>query len=149
MAKRIGNALVWRISWMGSARENSGLLRASASVPVRVPLHIVRRYFVHNSRNGRKVRGNVMFETVFTNVTQQFLHARNLDHSGAAEGLQRIISEPAFAHVAANHAVLVISGKARETHRRGLHLTHARSEGVILPHRAGDDLLIIHAHLLE
>src|ERR1700691_2238351 len=96
------------IFWMRRAQENGGLLSGSASVPVRVPLHIVRRCFVHNSRDGRKVRGDVMFETVFTNVTQQFLHVRNLDHTGAAESLQRLIFESAFTHVAANTAVLDI-----------------------------------------
>src|SRR5580693_9563330 len=90
-----------------------------------------------------------MLEAVFTNVTQQFLHVRNFHHTGAAESFQRIVGKSPFADVTANHSILIVSGKTRETHRSGLHLAHARSEGIVLSHRAGDDLLVIHAHFLE
>src|SRR5271156_1455788 len=99
-------------------------------MPVGFPAHVVCRDFMDDPGNRCEVCSDVMLETVFANVAQQFLHVGNLDDSGAAECFQRIISKASFPYVAADHAVLIVGGKARETHRRGLHLPYASSEGV-------------------
>jgi len=38
--------------------------------------------FMYGRRNGRKIGSHVMLEAVLTNVTQQFLHLRDLDYLG-------------------------------------------------------------------
>ena len=43
-----------------------------------------------------------MLEAVLADVAQQLLQARNLHDAGAAEGLERVVGELAFADVAAN-----------------------------------------------
>ena len=55
----------------------------------------------------------------------------------------------AFADVAADPAVAIVGGEARVGHRRRLHAPDAGAEGVFLAHRAGDDLLEVHADFLE
>src|SRR5580700_1692659 len=93
----------------GCATEfREGLRCASASVPVRFLAHVVCRDFMDDPGNGCEVCSDVMLETVFANVAQQFLHVGNLDDSGAAECFQRIIGESPFADVAADHAILIV-----------------------------------------
>src|SRR5579863_5854417 len=87
--------------WRCGCRHSSRL--ASAPVPVRIPAHVVCCYFMDDSSDGGKVRGDVMLEAVFADVTQQLLHVRNLDDSCAAEGFQRIIGKASFAHIATDH----------------------------------------------
>jgi hypothetical protein len=62
---------------------------------------------------------------------------------------ERVVGELAFAHIAANGAVAIVGREARETHRTRLHAAHARSVSVLAAHRAGDDLLEVHAAFLE
>ena len=63
-----------------------------------------------------KIGGHVMLETVFADVVQQLLHLRNFDHAGAAESIQRIVGESAFADVAAHLAGGVVGREAGKAH---------------------------------
>ena len=49
----------------------------------------------------RQVGGHVMLEAVLADVAQQFLQLRNAHHARAAERIERIVGELAFADVAA------------------------------------------------
>ena len=89
-------------------------------MPVCIPNHVARRDFVHDPGDGREVRGDVMLEAIFADVALQLLRLRNFHRAGPTESFQRIICESAFTNVAANDAVLVFSGKERETHRCGV-----------------------------
>src|SRR5580658_1221513 len=75
---------------------------------------------------------------------QQPWHILDFHHSGAAEGVQRIIRESAFPHVSAHLAKGVVSREAGEAHFLRLDQPYAGSEGVLLSDRAGNDFLKIH-----
>src|SRR4029077_12917475 len=107
--------------------------RLLAGVRVHFPTKVACGGFVHGGSHGRKVGGDVMFETVFADIPQQLLEPRNFNDSGTTKGLKRIVREPAAAGVAANSAATVVGRKAREAHGAGLHLPHARSKGIVLP----------------
>src|SRR5438067_1781498 len=96
-----------RIENTSEIRRSAGSIRAI--VPQRVPAHITGGGFVDSSRDRRKIRRHMMLEAIFTNVVQKLLHLRNLDYAGAAKGVERIISEAAFANVAAHFPGGVIS----------------------------------------
>src|ERR1035437_7213024 len=95
-------------------------------------------------RDIAEVGGNVVFEALAADVLQELLQMSNFRHAGAAESLQWIVGEPARAGVPANDAATIVSGITRKAHVAGLDAAHARSEGVQLAHRAGDDGLVIH-----
>src|SRR5579871_4064824 len=67
-----------------------------ALVPVHLPAEIFGGCFVHGGVHGREIRRHVMLKSLLANVAQQFLHIRDLDHPGAAEGVQRIVGEAAM-----------------------------------------------------
>ena len=116
---------------------------------VHAPAHIAHGGFVHGRSDRGEVRGDVVFEAVFADVVQQLLQPRNFHYARAAEGFEGIVGEVPAAGVAANVAASIVGRKARKTHRSCLHPTDASAEGVVLAHRAGNDLLKIHAHVLE
>lgn len=96
-----------------------------------------------------EIRGNMVFESIFTDVTKQLLQIRNLHHSGSAECFESIVGEFSFAHVAGNSSFTVIRGEAGETHRAALHPPYTRAERVVFADRARDDFLEVHAHIPE
>src|ERR1700730_8801641 len=53
----------------------------SIAMGVHFPAEIARYRFVHDRSDGREIRSDVMFESVFANVAQQLLHLRNFHHS--------------------------------------------------------------------
>src|SRR5581483_5462703 len=63
---------------------------------------------------------------------------------GAAEGVQRIVSEAAIADIAADAAFAIARGETGVAHGRGFDAAHASTEGVQLADRSGNDLLEIH-----
>src|SRR4051794_6914343 len=91
----------------------------------------------------------MMLEASLADVSEQVLQLWYLDDARAAEGLQGIVGEVALADVAPHLAFAVISGEARIAHRRSLHTADAGAEGVLLTDGAGDDLLEVHADVLE
>src|ERR1051326_518679 len=90
-----------------------------------------------------------MLETLLANIAQQFLKLGDAHNARAAEGLQRIIGNLAFADITANDPFAVARRETRETHRTRLHQPDAGPVGILLAHRAGDDLLKIHLHAAE
>src|SRR5271154_4280288 len=91
----------------------------------------------------------MMLKSVLADVMQQLLQLVNLDHANSAESIQRIVGKRALAYIPANHASGVVGREARKAHRPRLHSADHRSERVVLAHGSGDDLLEIHAHILE
>src|SRR5277367_2141960 len=114
------------------------------SMPVGIPPKVAGRSFVNYSAHGGKISGDVVFESVFANVTKELLHPRNLDNSRAAKRFQRIVREVTGADVAADSAGAVVGGKARVTHRAGLNAAHASPESIVLSDGAGNDFLEVH-----
>lgn len=104
---------------------------------------------MEHSGNGGEIRSDVVLETVFTNVTEKFLHLRDLDYPGAPKGFQGIVSERTRADVTTNSPQPVIGGKARIAHQAGFNAPHAGAEGIILANRARNDLLIVHLDITE
>src|SRR5215469_3939785 len=90
-----------------------------------------------------------MLETVFANVVQKFLETWDLHDTRAAERFEWVVGETAAAGVSTNRAGRVVRGETRETHRAGFDTADAGAEGVLFANRARDDLLEIHAHVLE
>src|SRR5579863_4116032 len=90
-----------------------------------------------------------MLEAFLADILQQLLQLWNLGHACSAEGLEWVVSEAPGARVAANDAVAVIGGVASIGHGASLDLPDAGAECIFLAHRSGDDLLVIHAHVLE
>src|SRR6266851_514125 len=104
---------------------------------------------MHRARYRRKVRCNMVLESVLANVMQQILQARNLHYAGAAESIERIIGKRAVPYISAHCPSSVIRGEAGKAHRPRLYAAHHGSEGVFLAHGAGNDFLEIHADLLK
>ena len=92
----------------------------------------------------RQVGRDVVLEAVFADVAQQALQVGDADYAGAAEGVERIVGEFAFADVAADLAFAVVGGEAGEAHGPGFDQAHAGAVSVFAAHGAGDDLLEIH-----
>src|SRR5258708_7566075 len=113
-------------------------------VPQYVPAEISRRRLMHGVGHGAEAAGNMVLKTVFANVVEQLPELRNLDNAGTAEGGERILGESSLAHIPANLPRAIVCRKAREAHRARFHFADHRAERVLLSHRAGDDLLIIH-----
>src|SRR5208283_6234007 len=90
-----------------------------------------------------------MLESVLANVMQQFLQPGNLHNAHAAKSIQRIVGEVALTDIAANHSRGIVGREARKAHGTSLHPAHDRTECVVLAHRPGNDLLKIHAEVLE
>src|SRR6266576_5611904 len=90
-----------------------------------------------------------MFEAAFTDITKKFLQLRNLHNAGAAKRFQRIVGKISFADIAADFPFTIVRRDANKTHSAGLDSPHAGAKGVFLPDGSGDDLLEVHAHILE
>src|SRR5439155_18765644 len=91
----------------------------------------------------------MMLEATLANESKEFLQARDPHHAGAAEGVQRVVGELAFAYVSVDGSVAVVGGKTREAHGARLHQAHTRPISVLAPHGPGDNLLEIHLHFAE
>src|SRR6266700_3314187 len=90
-----------------------------------------------------------MFEPAFADITQKFLQMRNMHDAGAAKSLQRIVGERTFADITADLPFAIIRRNAGKTHRAGLHSSYACAKRIFLAYCPGNDLLEIHAHILE
>src|SRR5207302_1989059 len=86
---------------------------------------------------------------VLTDVMQQGLEFGNPYYPNTAKRIQGVAGELPFADVTADGSGPVIGGEAGETHGAGLNSSHDSSEGIVLAHGAGDDLLEVHADVLE
>jgi hypothetical protein len=107
------------------------------------PPKISRRRFAHGGGDRREVGSHVALETMLADVAEQFLQPVNPQHARAAECFERILGKLAFAHVAANGAVAIVSRESGETHRPCFHPSLAGAIGVLFTHRSGNDLLEI------
>ena len=58
---------------------------ASSLVSVHVPAEVSRGSFMNNRRDAGKIGGDVVLETVFANVVEQFLQSGNFNDAGAAK----------------------------------------------------------------
>src|SRR5260370_3585511 len=90
-----------------------------------------------------------MFEPAFTDIAEKLLQVRNVYDAGATKRIQRMVGEGSFADIAADFSFTIIRRDAGKAHRTGLDSSHARSKRVLLTHCSGDDLLEIHAYILE
>ena len=72
------------------------------------PTQVARGSFVHGRRYLRQVGRDVMLKAALANIPQEFLQLWNADHSGTAERIQRVISEFAFADVAADRPGAIV-----------------------------------------
>jgi hypothetical protein len=86
-----------------------------------------------------------MLESIFADVVQQPLQARDLRDAYAAERVEGIVGERAFANVASDDPGSVVGGEAREAHSARFHAAYDCSKSVFLTDCAGDDFLKIHA----
>src|SRR5580704_1167495 len=91
----------------------------------------------------------MVLKASLTNEVQQSLHVLDFNYTGAAEGVQRIVGESALAHVSPHLAGSIVGGEAGEAHLFRLDQTDAGSEGVLLAHGAGNDLLKVHLYRAE
>src|SRR6185437_15590649 len=114
------------------------------SVPVSLPPEVTRGRFVNSTGDGGKIRGDVMFKTIFADVAQEFLHARDFDDARATEGLERIVGKRASAEIATHITCAIVRGEASESHFARFDQTHAGAKRIFLAYGAGDDGLVIH-----
>src|ERR1022692_2118513 len=91
----------------------------------------------------------MVLEAFLAYVMQQLLHLRDLHHSGTAKRRQRIIGELSLTHISAQATRSVVRREAREAHGSSFYLSHTGTEGVLLTHGAGDDLLEVHFHVTK
>src|SRR5208283_3389014 len=75
------------------ASTNNSLL----CVRVHIPVKVSSGRFMNGGRHRREISGNVMLETVLTNVAEQFLQPGDLHYTGTSKGFQRVIGETATA----------------------------------------------------
>src|SRR5438270_8950302 len=68
------------------------------------PAQVAGSGFLHGAGDLRHVGGYVVLETVLADVAEEVLKIRDLDDSGAAEGIERVVSEFALADVAIDGA---------------------------------------------
>src|SRR5258706_5621456 len=130
------------------SRDNRHL---SPIIPMQVhlPTEIAADSFVGRARDRGKVCRHVVLKTVFADVAKKTLKLRNFDDARTAKGVERIVSECAFADISTHDSSRVVGGEARKTHSARLHAPDTGSESVFLPDRPGDDLLEIHADILK
>src|SRR5438309_11192990 len=104
---------------------------------------------MHGGGGGREIRCHVVLESVLTDVMQQGLEFGNPYYPNPPKGIERVIGELTLTDVAADGSGPVIGGEAGETHSTRLDPSHDSPEGIVLTNRAGDDLLEVHADVLE
>jgi len=68
-------------------------------VPVHGPVEVFGGGFVDRGGGGGEAGGDVVLEAVLADVAEELLHVGDLDHAGAAEGVERFVGEGAFADV--------------------------------------------------
>src|SRR5690242_4948404 len=90
-----------------------------------------------------------MFEPTFADVPEKLLQLRDMHNASTAEGFERIVGKISFADIAANSSFTIVGRDADKTHRTGLDSAHAGAKSVFLADGTGDDLLKIHADILE
>src|SRR3954451_25321298 len=90
-----------------------------------------------------------MLETILADVAQELLQLGNLDHSDPTEGIERVAGELPFANIPANGSAGVVGGESGEAHSAWLHAPDHSAVGVLFADGARDDLLEVHADLLE
>jgi hypothetical protein len=88
---------------------------------VDVPVQIVTCGFGYGSGGVREVSGYVVFEAVFADVAQEFLHVGYTDYAGSSEGGQRVVGKFSFAYIAADDSFAVISRESGKGHSSGFH----------------------------
>src|SRR6202020_1893886 len=96
----------------------------------------------------RKICCYVVLKAVLADVPQQLLHLRNLDDTGTAKCMQRIVGESALADITGDLTRKVVGRETREAHRPGLYRAVQRSMRIILADGPRDDLLEIHLNAL-
>ena len=107
-------------------------------VGVHLPIEVASGGFVDDGRDTREVGGDVMLETVVTDVAQQFLQSWDFHDARAAERFEWIIGEATAAGVAADFSMHIVGGKPRKAHAASLYAPHAGAKGVFFPYRARD-----------
>src|SRR5271154_1097315 len=118
-------------------------------MPVGIPPEIAGRSFVNYSADGGKISGDVVLESVFADVTKEFLHPRDLHDSRTAKSFQRVVREVTNADVAADSAGAVVGGKACVAHGAGLNATNTSPESIVLSDGTGNDFLEVHFDVTE
>jgi len=69
-------------------------------MPVHGPVEVFGGGFVDRGGGGGEAGGDVVLEAVLADVAEELLHVGDLDHAGAAEGVERVVGEGALADVA-------------------------------------------------
>src|SRR5260370_41940270 len=110
-------------------------------MPVHLPAEVFGSSFVDRRCSRRKIRGDMMFEAVLADITQQILHLRNLNHACPAEGVQRIVGKRTLADIARDLSGKVVGGEAREAHRSSLYCAVQRAVRILFTNRPGYHLL--------
>src|SRR5271154_5765396 len=118
-------------------------------MPVGIPPEIAGRSFVNYSADGGKISGDVVLESVFADVTKEFLHPRDLHDSRTAKSFQRVVREVTSTGVTANSAGAVVGGKACVAHGAGLNATNTSPESIVLSDGTGNDFLEVHFDVTE
>src|SRR5580704_14661125 len=114
-----------------------------------LPSQVTYGRLMNRFRHFAEVGCHVMFEAFMANVFEQFLQLRNFRDAGAAEGLERIVGEPARPRVAANYSAAIVGRVAGIAHCSGFYFAYTGAERVLLAHGASDDLLVVHPDILE
>ena len=97
-------------------------------MPVHLPAEVASGGLVDCARNRGEIGRHMMLKTVFADVMQKMLQARDFDDSGAAERIQRIVRKNTLPRVAADDARSVVRREARKAHRTRFHAAHASSD---------------------
>src|SRR5215471_16606673 len=95
-----------------------------------------------------EIGGNMMLESVLTDITKKLLHILNLNHPGSAKRHQRIVCEAPFSHITANRTAEFIRGKPRKTHWTSLHPPIQGAKCVLFPNCSRNNLLEVHLYAL-
>src|SRR5947207_13776350 len=82
------------------------------SVCVHVPAQIARGCFVHNRGDARKVRSDVVFQSLLAHIVKKSLHPRHLHDASAAERLYRIIRKSSLASITTDYSLAIIDRKS-------------------------------------
>ena len=111
-----------------------------------LPAEVVGGGFIDGAGDCGEVGSNVMLEAVLADVAEELLHVGDFDDTCAAEGVERVVGEGAFAYVAGDLAGEVVGREAGEAHRAGLNRAVEGAVRVLLAHGARDDELVVHLH---
>lgn len=129
---------------MNGALYNHFVRQLNLFVSVEFPCHICVEGFCDCVCFLRDIYGDVVLEAHLAYVLHKELEVWDFHYAVAAEGIELVVCELAFAHVSADDAGGVVGGGSAEGRLSGCYRPDDGTISVVLADGAGDNLLVVH-----